>query len=115
MTCSVNGEFTMWNGASFNFETILQAHNCAIRTCTFAHNENWFLSGDDAGCIKYWQTNLNNLKSIDNAHTEPVRGLAFSPSDLKFTSCSDDTTVKVFDFARAQCVSTLSGQRHEGT
>ena len=25
LTCSMNGEFTMWNGMSFNFETILQA------------------------------------------------------------------------------------------
>jgi polyadenylation factor subunit 2 len=94
---------------SFNFETILQAHNCAIRCATFSHSENWLLSGDDTGCVKYWQLNLNNLKSINDAHTEPVRGLSFSPSDLKFVSCSDDTTVKVFDFARAKCVSVLSG------
>ena len=109
LTCSMNGEFTMWNGMSFNFETILQAHNCAIRTATFSHNENWLISGDDAGTIKYWQLNLNNLKSIANAHAEPVRGTAFAPSDLKFCSCSDDTTVKVFDFARAARISTLSG------
>ena len=109
LTCSMNGEFTMWNGMSFNFETILQAHNCAIRTATFSHNENWLISGDDAGTIKYWQTNLNNLKSIANAHAEPVRDVAFAPSDLKFCSCSDDTTVKVFDFARAAQVSVLSG------
>merc|ERR1719498_2250096 len=102
LTCSQNGEFTMWNGMSFNFETILQAHNCAIRTAAFSHNENWLISGDDAGTLKYWQTNLNNLKSISGAHSEPVRGVAFAPTDLKFCSCSDDTTVKVWDFARAQ-------------
>ena len=39
LTCSQNGEFTMWNGMSFNFETILQAHNCAIRAAAFSHNE----------------------------------------------------------------------------
>ena len=93
---------------SFNFETILQAHNCAIRACVFSHNENWFLSGDDAGVVKYWQTNLNNMKQI-KAHDEPVRALAFAPTDLKFCSCSDDTTVKVWDFARAAAVHALSG------
>ena len=76
LTCSQNGEFTMWNGMSFNFETILQAHNCAIRAAAFSHNENWLISGDDAGTLKYWQTNLNNLKSISGAHSEPVRGVA---------------------------------------
>jgi polyadenylation factor subunit 2 len=30
-------------------------------------------------------------------------------ADLKFCSCSDDTTVKVWDFARAQQISLLSG------
>ena len=85
-----------------------QAHNCAIRTAAWSHNENWLLSGDDSGTIKYWQTNLNNLKAV-NAHSEPVRGVAFAPTDLKFCSCSDDTTVKVWDFARAQQISLLSG------
>ncbi|ACO69977.1 predicted protein, partial [Micromonas commoda] len=108
LSCSQNGEFTLWNGMSFNFETILQAHDCAIQAACWSKNENWLLTGDDAGRIKYWQTNLNNLKSV-NAHTEPVRGVSFAPTDLKFCSCSDDTTVRVFDFARAAPVHTLSG------
>ena len=108
LSCSQNGEFTLWNGMSFNFETILQAHDCAIQAACWSKNENWLLTGDDAGRIKYWQTNLNNLKSV-NAHTEPVRGLSFAPTDLKFCSCSDDTTVRVFDFARAAPVHTMSG------
>lgn len=29
-----SGEFTLWNGLTFNFETILQAHNDPIRTMT---------------------------------------------------------------------------------
>ena len=80
-------------GTSFNFETILQAHDTAIRSLQWAHNENWLISGDDGGVVKYWQPNMNNVKATQ-AHKEPVRGLAFAPSDLKFCSCSDDTTVK---------------------
>jgi WD40 repeat protein len=38
-----------------------------------------YTSGDDSGTIKYWQTNLNNLKAV-NAHSEPVRGVAFAPT-----------------------------------
>lgn len=109
LTGSQIGEFTLWNGArppararwrphavagtSFNFETILQAHDTAIRSLQWAHNENWLISGDDGGVVKYWQPNMNNVKATQ-AHKEPVRGLAFAPSDLKFCSCSDDTTVK---------------------
>ena len=38
-----------------------------------------------------------------------VRGLAFSCTDLKFCSCSDDTTIKVWDFARCQQEHVLAG------
>ena len=32
-------------GTSFNFETILQAHDTAIRALVWSHNENWLISG----------------------------------------------------------------------
>ncbi|OXA57029.1 Flowering time control protein FY [Folsomia candida] len=41
----------------------------------------------NAAIVKYLQ-----------AHKEAVRGLTFSPSDQKFASCSDDGTVRVWDF-----------------
>lgn len=31
ITGASSGEFTLWNGLTFNFETILQAHDTAIR------------------------------------------------------------------------------------
>jgi polyadenylation factor subunit 2 len=108
LTCSQNGEFTLWNAASFNFETILQAHNNPVRTATVSHSENWLISADDSGQIKYWQMNFNNLKQTQ-AHGEPIRGVSFSPSDLKFATCADDATIKIFDFARAKAETTLNG------
>ncbi|XP_043701520.1 flowering time control protein FY isoform X1 [Telopea speciosissima] len=109
ITGSQSGEFTLWNGQSFNFEMILQAHDQAIRSMVWSHNENWMVSGDDGGSIKYWQTNMNNVKANKSAHRESVRDLSFCRTDLKFCSCSDDTTVKVWDFARCQEERSLSG------
>ena len=108
LTCSQNGEFTLWNAASFNFETILQAHNNPVRTATMSHSANWLISADDSGQIKYWQMNFNNLKQTQ-AHGEPIRGVSFSPTDLKFATCADDATIKIFDFARAKAETTLNG------
>jgi polyadenylation factor subunit 2 len=102
ITGSQTGEFTLWNGQSFNFEMILQAHDQAIRSMVWSHNDNWMVSGDDGGAIKYWQNNMNNVKANKSAHKESVRDLSFCRTDLKFCSCSDDTTVKVWDFARCQ-------------
>lgn len=109
ITGSQSGEFTLWNGQSFNFEMILQAHDQAIRSMVWSHNDNWMVSGDDGGAIKYWQNNMNNVKANKSAHKESVRDLSFCRTDLKFCSCSDDTTVKVWDFARCQEECSLTG------
>ncbi|PIA28145.1 hypothetical protein AQUCO_07200055v1 [Aquilegia coerulea] len=109
ITGSQSGEFTLWNGQSFNFEMILQAHDQPIRSMVWSHNENWMVSGDDGGSIKYWQNNMNNVKANKTAHKESVRDLSFCRTNLKFCSCSDDTTVKVWDFARCQEERSLSG------
>ncbi|CAL5400802.1 unnamed protein product [Camellia sinensis] len=109
ITGSQSGEFTLWNGQSFNFEMILQAHDQAIRSMVWSYNENWMVTGDDGGALKYWQNNMNNVKANKFAHKESVRDLSFCRTDLKFCSCSDDTTVKVWDFARCQEERSLSG------
>jgi len=94
-----SGEFTLWNGMCFNFETIIQAHDKPLRSMAWSHNKAWLITGDDGGIIQYWTPTLNKAKRLFDAHKEAVRGLSFAPTDLKFASCSDDTTVKVWDFA----------------
>ncbi|KAK3681484.1 pre-mRNA cleavage and polyadenylation factor (CPF) complex subunit [Vermiconidia calcicola] len=110
LTASTSGEFTLWNGTGFNFETIMQAHDCAVRAVTYAHNDEWLLSADQDGFVKYWQTNFNNLKSFQ-AHNDPIRDLAFAPTDSKFVTASDDATLKIFDFATSEEQSTLTGHQ----
>ena len=74
----------------------------------WSHNEQWMLTGDDKGYVKYWQANMNNVQMYP-AHLEAVRGLSFSPTDAKFTSCSDDRTVRIFDFVTCKEESILQG------
>ncbi|KAL8802649.1 MAG: hypothetical protein Q9182_003665 [Xanthomendoza sp. 2 TL-2023] len=108
LTGSYSGEFTLWNGTAFNFETIMQAHDVAIRSATYSHNEDWLLSACNDGVIKYWQPNFNNVKAIQ-AHHDPIRGISFSPNDTKFVTASDDATLKIFDFSGGVEESTLTG------
>jgi polyadenylation factor subunit 2 len=108
LTASSSGEFTLWNGTGFNFETIMQAHDAAIRALTYSHSDDWLVSADHDGIIKYWQPNFNNVESI-RGHNDPVRDLAFSPTDAKFVTASDDSTLKIFDFAGGSAESTLTG------
>ncbi len=61
LTASSSGEFTLWNGTGFNFETIMQAHDAAIRALAYPHTDDWLVSADHDGMIKYWQPNFNNV------------------------------------------------------
>ncbi|KAI8372221.1 WD40-repeat-containing domain protein, partial [Choanephora cucurbitarum] len=97
ITGSSSGEFTLWNGLTFNFETILQAHDSAVRAMNWSHNDNWMVTGDHSGIIKYWQSNMSNLKIIQG-HKEAIRDLTFAPSDTRFATCSDDSLIKIWDF-----------------
>ena len=40
----------------------------------WSHSDNWMLTADHAGFVKYWQSNMNNVKMYQ-AHKDPVRGL----------------------------------------
>lgn len=108
ITGASSGEFTLWNGLTFNFETILQAHDTAVRAMVWSHNENWMVTGDHGGTVKYWQSNMNNAKAF-SAHNEAVRDISFCPTDLKFASCSDDVSIKIWDFARCEAERTMQG------
>ncbi|CAE6535942.1 unnamed protein product [Rhizoctonia solani] len=97
LTGSTSGEFTLWNGLTFNFETILQAHDNAIRALAFSHSGGYLISADQSGVIKYYQPNMNNLAAWQ-AHREAVRGVSFAPSDSRFASCGDDASVRIWAF-----------------
>lgn len=108
LTASTSGEFTLWNGTGFNFETIMQAHDSPIRALEYSHNDEWLISGDQDGVVKYWLPNFNNVENI-NAHSDAVRDLAFAPQSNKFVTASDDSTLKIFDFARGAEESKMEG------
>ncbi|KAL2300962.1 hypothetical protein Nmel_011517, partial [Mimus melanotis] len=76
VTGASSGEFTLWNGLTFNFETILQAHDSPVRAMTWSHNDMWMLTADHGGYVKYWQSNMNNVKMFQ-AHKEAIREARF--------------------------------------
>jgi polyadenylation factor subunit 2 len=108
LTGSTSGEFTLWNGLTFNFETILQAHDSAIRAVSFSHSGAYIASADQSGTVKYFQPNMNNLAAWQ-AHREAVRGLSFSPDDGRFATASDDSTVRLWAFEESREEKVLTG------
>uniref|UniRef100_A0A8C5K279 Uncharacterized protein n=1 Tax=Jaculus jaculus TaxID=51337 RepID=A0A8C5K279_JACJA len=72
ITGASSGEFTLWNGLTFNFETIFQAHNSPVRAMTWSHNDMWMLTADHRGYVKCQQTNMNTIMMLQ-AHKEAIR------------------------------------------
>jgi len=100
---------------NFTFETTQQAHEVAIRALIWSHTGDWLISADHDGIIKYWAPTLNNVKEIPDAHPGyPAREVSFAPTDAKFVSCSDDATVKVWDFERGELDVLLKGNDTDG-
>jgi len=54
---------------------IIKAHDTAVRSMIWSHNDNWMVTADHSGTIKYWQSNMNNLKAFPG-HKEAVRDLS---------------------------------------
>uniref|UniRef100_A0A0K0FUE8 WD_REPEATS_REGION domain-containing protein n=1 Tax=Strongyloides venezuelensis TaxID=75913 RepID=A0A0K0FUE8_STRVS len=113
ITGGSRGEFTLWNGSAFNFETILQAHDLAIRVLKWTYDKQWMVSADHVGYVKYWQQNMNNVHMFQAHEDHPVRCISFSPSDTKLVTSSDDGTARVWDFYRSEKEQTLSGHGSE--
>ncbi|QLQ80901.1 hypothetical protein HG537_0E02560 [Torulaspora globosa] len=109
VVATYSGEFSLWNGSSFNFESIMQAHDSAVTTMEYSHAGDWMVSGDSDGTIKIWQPNFNMVKELDRAHTECIRDVAFSSNDSKFVTCSDDNILKIWNFSNGQQERVLSG------
>ncbi|KAJ7348938.1 WD40-repeat-containing domain protein [Mycena albidolilacea] len=110
LTGSTSGEFTLWNGLTFNFETILQAHDTAICALTFTHSGAYLASADKSGTIKYFEPNMNNLAAWQGSNShEAIRGISFSPDDRRFATASDDSSVRIWSFKESRIESTLTG------
>jgi polyadenylation factor subunit 2 len=110
LTGSTSGEFTLWNGLTFNFETILQAHETAITTFRFTHSGAYLVSADKGGIIKYFEPNMNNLTAWQGSNSrDAIRGISFSPDDQRFATASDDSSVRIWSFQDSKVESTLTG------
>lgn len=108
LTGSSSGEFTLWNGTTFNFETILQACDTGVRSLTWSPTGNLLLAGDAGGVVKYFLPNMNNVLAI-KAHGESIRGVSFSPDERRWASGSDDQSIKVWDTERGMVETVMTG------
>lgn len=67
----------------------------------WSNYEKYLISGDKSGLIVYSDHKISQKNKIKAHNDACIRDLSFSISSLKFVSCSDDRTARIFDFATA--------------
>jgi hypothetical protein len=63
------------------FTFLHQAHDVSVRAMRWSHNDQWMVTADHAGYVKYWQSNMNNVKMYQG-HKEPIRGVRLATTVL---------------------------------
>ena len=109
LTGNDKGQFTLWNGQSFNYESITQVHDDSIRQLAYSHNGQGLVSTDKSGAIKYFTPHLTNVHGFQG-HREACHGVAWSPNDEKFVTGGDDGLVKIWNYRAATEERPLSGE-----
>lgn len=84
-----------------------------VRAAKFIARKNWLITGSDDLVVRVY--NYNTLEKVMqfDAHSDYIRNFAVHPSRPYVLSCSDDMTVKLWDWERGwKCINTFEGHAH---
>jgi len=116
VSASGDGSVKVWDASS---EREIKGHGQAISgCCLYAQGDSLVTASRDA-TISIWNVSANNEPNIvqtfdkrtssDAIHSKSINALAVSPDGARFTTGSDDNTVKIWSTHSSRCVATLAG------
>jgi len=96
------------NNLDISLVRTVQAHSNWVRTCCFARQSKFFITGSDDHTVKVWDTEeFQEIKTL-NDHKDTVLCSAITPDDRYIISGSSDKTLKVWDTNTLSLVKTLN-------
>jgi WD40 repeat protein len=102
LLCTVsNGEFIVFNGQSFGVEHKTTAHEDGrmCRAAAWSGLTDAVLTGDDAGIVKLWGSNLQVAAEFD-CNQRSIRAVEWAPSEKRFCTAGQDGSVRIWDTER---------------
>mmetsp|Transcript_76707 Transcript_76707/g.89128 ORF Transcript_76707/g.89128 Transcript_76707/m.89128 type:complete len:428 (+) Transcript_76707:33-1316(+) len=109
---SSKGELLRLNGTTLKLDDSRVVHEEALKAIKIKRDNKMFITADKKGVIKYFDENLKETNRIDkeeDSHKEPVKEITLCFTDLKFASCSEDKTLKIWDIETRKAEKTLHG------
>ena len=77
---------------------------------SFTPNNRIILSGDYSGKLNLWDLKHQTIIKSINAHSMPINSIKFSENGKKFTTCSPDSCVKIWDFNSGRLIDSIKIQ-----
>ena len=77
---------------------------------SFSPNNRIILSGDYSGKLNLWDLKHQTIIKSINAHSRPINSIKFSENGKKFTTCSSDSCVKIWDFNSGRLIDSIKIQ-----
>jgi polyadenylation factor subunit 2 len=112
---TVTGEIFYWSSDGL----IIQPRR--IKVISFTSNQvtamawnnyaNLLVNGSSNGYISYMDETFRETFVVEEAHGAPIKGLTYSPFDIKLASCSDDSNIHIWSGTRKTPELTLSGHQ----
>lgn len=73
----------------------------------FSPDGKWFVTGEDEGNLRLWQTNPLRQVAILGQHKARIKSVAFSPDGNEVVSSGDDQTISLWDVNRRKLITNL--------
>lgn len=77
---------------------------------SFTPNNRIILSGNYSGKLNLWDLKHQTIIKSINAHSMPINSIKFSENGKKFTTCSPDSCVKIWDFNSGRLIDSIKIQ-----
>ncbi|XP_068601820.1 coatomer subunit beta'-like [Brachionichthys hirsutus] len=108
-----NGTVVVWNHETQMMVKSFEVCEEPIRVAKFAARKNWIVVGADDMMIRVF--NYNTLECVHKfeAHVDYIRSIAVHPTQPYVLSCSDDMSIKLWDWDRKwTCTQVFEGHTH---
>ncbi|WP_438038181.1 TIR domain-containing protein [Sorangium sp. So ce128] len=113
---SADGTLKVWDIASGHLRSSLDGHAARVWGCAISPDNKRIVSASSDKTLKVWDVASGRLLSIlgdpsrtetSQRHLDQVTGCAISPDSERILSCSYDRTLRVWDVATGQLLSTI--------
>jgi WD40 repeat protein len=99
-----------WNLESLEVSHIeAHAHDSQVLCMAASPDGKWFVSGDNEGIIRMWDTSERVCTGRLSGHTDRVECLAVSPNADRFASGSRDRSIAIWDAKKRKRLHQLTG------